>query len=167
MNKSLVNILIIVVVAVVLFGVLRFLNSQNVNVVPNVPIKENFEASSDIMIPPSLEDSDLAPYNSTQPAQVPGVNTPQLSARELLPQDTVSNEWAQSNPSGNGSLKDKNFLQAGHLIGINTVGQTLRNANLQLRSDPPNPQTKVSPWLQSTISQDTNRQPLEIGCGAL
>ena len=85
-----------------------------------------------------------------------------LQRNELLPQDN-STAWAQVNPQGSGTLKDRNFLQAGHHIGINTVGQTLRNANLQLRSEPPNPQVKVSPWIQSTINPDTNRKPLEIG----
>ena len=86
----------------------------------------------------------------------------QLSADELLPQDN-SSLWAQVNPSGEGSLKDRNFLQSGYHIGINTVGQTLRNANLQLRSEPPCPQVKVSPWLQSTIESDLGRKPFEIG----
>lgn len=86
----------------------------------------------------------------------------QLTPNELLPQDN-STAWAQVNPQGTGTLKDKNFLQAAHHIGINTVGQTQRNANLQLRSEPPNPQVKVSPWLQSTIDPDVNRKPLEIG----
>lgn len=86
----------------------------------------------------------------------------QLNPEELLPQDNA-NTWAQVNPTGSGTLKDKNFLQAGHHIGVNTVGQTLRNANMQLRSEPPNPQVKVSPWLQTTIEPDVNRKPLEIG----
>jgi hypothetical protein len=86
----------------------------------------------------------------------------QLTAEELLPQDN-SSLWAQVNPSGEGSLKDRNFLQSGYHIGINTVGQTLRNANLQLRSEPPCPQVKVSPWLQSTIESDVSRKPFEIG----
>ena len=86
----------------------------------------------------------------------------QLTAAELLPQDN-SSLWAQVNPSGDGSLKDKNFLQSGYHIGINTVGQTLRNANLQIRSEPPCPQISVSPWLQSTIQADTSRLPFEIG----
>lgn len=85
-----------------------------------------------------------------------------LSADELLPQDN-SSLWAQVNPSGEGSLKDRNFLQSGYHIGINTVGQTLRNANLQLRSEPPCPQVKVSPWIQSTIEPDVSRKPFEIG----
>lgn len=86
----------------------------------------------------------------------------QLSPAELLPGDANST-WAQVNPAGQGSLGDQNFLNAGFHVGVNTVGQTLRNANLQLRSEPPNPQVKVSPWLQSTIEPDTNRKALEIG----
>ena len=86
----------------------------------------------------------------------------QLNPEELLPQDNA-NTWAQVNPTGEGTLKDRNFLQAGHHIGVNTVGQTLRNANMQLRSEPPNPQVKVSPWLQTTIEPDVNRKPMEIG----
>jgi len=86
----------------------------------------------------------------------------QLTAEDLLPKDTNS-VWAQVNPAGQGDLKDKNFLEAGYHIGINTIGQSLRNANYQLRSEPPNPQVKVSPWLQTTIEPDTNRRPLEIG----
>lgn len=86
----------------------------------------------------------------------------QLTPSELLPGDPNS-KWAEVNPSGQGDLKDQNFLNAGHHIGVNTVGQTLRNSNLQLRSEPANPQVKVSPWMQTTIEPDTNRRPMEIG----
>jgi len=86
----------------------------------------------------------------------------QLTPGELLPGDKNS-KWAQVNPESQGGLGDQNFLNAGYHVGINTVGQTLRNANLQLRSEPPNPQVAVSPWSQSSIEPDTNRKPLEIG----
>ena len=85
----------------------------------------------------------------------------QLTPAELLPKDPNS-VWAQQNPMGNGSLKGKNFLSAGALIGVNTVGQSLRNANYQLRSEPPNPQMPVSIFNQSTIEPDVNRRALEI-----
>ena len=85
-----------------------------------------------------------------------------LSPSELLPKDTNS-VWAQSVPSGQGSLGDQNFLNAGFHVGMNTVGQTLRNPNYQLRSEPANPQVKVSPWMQSTIEPDSNRKAMEIG----
>jgi hypothetical protein len=87
----------------------------------------------------------------------------QLTPVQLLPADQDS-IYAQQNPMGVGSLKGKNFLSAGALIGVNTVGQTLRNANLQLRSEPPNPQVSVSIFNQSTIQSDVNRRPLEVGC---
>ena len=85
-----------------------------------------------------------------------------LTPGDLLPQDSNST-WAQTVPNGQGSLGDQNFLNAGFHVGINTVGQSLRNANLQLRSEPPNPQLKVSPWLQTTIEPDANRKAFEIG----
>uniref|UniRef100_A0A6C0IXL5 Minor capsid protein P11 C-terminal conserved region domain-containing protein n=1 Tax=viral metagenome TaxID=1070528 RepID=A0A6C0IXL5_9ZZZZ len=85
-----------------------------------------------------------------------------LNPSDLLPGDSNS-KWAEVNPAGQGSIGDQNFLDAGHHVGVNTVGQTLRNANLQIRSEPPNPQVKVSPWLQTTIEPDSNRQPIEIG----
>lgn len=85
-----------------------------------------------------------------------------LSSSDLLPRDT-SSTWAQSVPANQGGLTDQNFLNAGYHNGVNTVGQTLRNANRQLRSDPPCPRTRVSPWLQTTIEPDTNRQAFEIG----
>ena len=85
----------------------------------------------------------------------------QLTPGELLPKDPNS-VWAQQNPMGTGSLKGKNFLSAGALIGVNTVGQSLRNANYQMRSEPPNPQVAVSVFNQSTIEPDANRRSLEI-----
>lgn len=86
-----------------------------------------------------------------------------LNAQDLLPRDANST-YAQVAPSGQGCLQDKNFLTAGFHVGVNTVGQTLRNANRQLRSDPPNPQVKVSPWMQTTIEPDSNRKCFEVGC---
>lgn len=83
---------------------------------------------------------------------------------ELLPKDTNS-EWAQLNPSGKGDIANVNLLKAGYHIGIDTVGQSLRNANLQVRSEPPNPQVNVGPWMQTTIEPDFMRPPLEIGSG--
>lgn len=86
--------------------------------------------------------------------------TNQLKAQELLPSDPNS-KWAAVNPMGSGDISGKNFLSAGALIGVNTVGQSLRNANYDLRSDPPNPQIIVSPWMNTTISADLQRRPLE------
>lgn len=84
---------------------------------------------------------------------------------ELLPKDQ-NNEWARLNPSGSQDFQNVNLLKAGYHSGIDTVGSSLRNANLQVRSEPPNPTSKVSPWMNTTIEPDLMRVPLEIGCGS-
>ena len=120
------------------------------------------------LIQTSNMDDDSNTYQSVEeparkgPSSTDCFPSKQLKPEELLPSDKNS-QWAKMNPSGRGSLKNNNFLNAGFHVGINTVGQSLRNANLQLRSEPPNPQMKVSPWMQSTIEADTNRKIMEIG----
>ena len=86
-----------------------------------------------------------------------------LQSSDLLPKDADNSKWAQINPAGSGILGDQNFLTAGYHVGINTIGQSLRNANLQLRSEPPNPQVAVSPWGISTIEPDVRAVAFEIG----
>jgi hypothetical protein len=81
---------------------------------------------------------------------------------ELLPKD-VNSQWAQLNPAGNSNFSNVNLLKAGAHHGIDTVGNSLRNANLQERSEPPNPMTSVGPWGNSTIEPDNMRRTLEIG----
>ena len=47
-------------------------------------------------------------------------------------------------------------------IGYDTVGQTMKNPNLQLRSDPIITKSDVGPWNQSTVEPDLIRLPLEV-----
>jgi hypothetical protein len=87
-----------------------------------------------------------------------------LNAEDLLPKEAAANsKWAQVNPAGQGDVKDQNFLQAGYHVGLNTTAGTMKNANLQIRSEPPNPRTVVSPFLNSSYEPDVMRRPLEIG----
>jgi hypothetical protein len=115
-----------------------------------------------------LENIQYAPASgtSTNMHGLPPSCTPQqtIDPMELLPKD-VNSQWAQLNPTGAGDLKGVNLLSAGALIGIDTIGNTLRNANLQVRSEPPNPQLNVGPWNNTTIAPDLMRVPLELGCG--
>jgi hypothetical protein len=95
-----------------------------------------------------------------------GCSSPNMTnPSDLLPMSSPNSQWAELNPSGKGELSNINFLKAGYHIGIDTIGQSLRNANLQLRSETPNPQLNVGPWNQSTITPDFIRPPLEIGDG--
>ena len=105
-------------------------------------------------------------FNRT-PSQCYPQNT--LTAQDLLPagESKEISEFNQNYPIGEGVLKGINFLSSGYHVGVNTVGQSLKNANSQLRSEPPNPQVSVSPWMNSSIGPDLLRRPLEVGdsCG--
>ena len=86
-----------------------------------------------------------------------------LKPKDLLPSGKSKDvaDYDNANPTGEGILKGVNFLDAGFHVGVNTVGQSLRNANRQIRSEPPNPQVSVSPWLNTTIGPDLGRKALE------
>lgn len=136
-------------------------NNESV-AVPPLSETEHFENGENEQNDRQEEAETAEDQESEQPNTQPVDAFPkqQLSADELLP---GKGYWEQVVPSSGGELGDQNFLTAGYHVGVNTVGQTLRNANRQIRSEPCNPQIKVSPWLQSTIECDTNRRPLEIG----
>lgn len=91
---------------------------------------------------------------------------PVANPSDLLPNDQNS-QWSALNPvsmnQGNVAMPD--LLQAGYHIGLDTIGQSLRNANLQLRSDPIIDKQNIGPWNQSTIEPDFSRVPLEVGYG--
>ena len=124
------------------------------NVEPSQPLGQNETYASATGMSTSTQG--LPPSCSRSPVADPS---------ELLPKDTNS-QWAQLNPSGSGDLQNVNLLRSGYHMGIDTVGNTLRNANLQLRSEPANPQLNVGPWNNTTISPDTMRTPLELGQGS-
>tara|TARA_Y100000996_G_C22394807_1_gene590693 strand:- start:68 stop:670 length:603 start_codon:yes stop_codon:yes gene_type:complete len=138
-------------------------------------VKEEVKQKATQQVPPKpmVQKTESSPRpvpvvkNNTAKAEHPKDCFPKdkLTPEELLPMDAANSEWAQVNPTGQGNVKNQNFLTSGYHMGINSVGSTLRNPNLQLRSEPPNPREKVGPWMQSTIEPDLNRKPLEInGC---
>ena len=131
--------------------------------VPSTPIVPSGGSASPSTVPTAEGFMNLTPSPMPFPGGQPPSDcypTNQLKAQELLPRDPNS-KWAAVNPMGSGDISGKNFLSAGALIGVNTVGQSLRNANHDLRSDPPNPQIIVSPWNQTNIAPDLLRRPLE------
>jgi hypothetical protein len=76
-----------------------------------------------------------------------------LNSSELLPKGDLGASFAAVNPAGAEDLKGQNFLQAGYHSNINIVGiaQTNRNPSYDIRSEVPNPQSKVGPFLNTTI----------------
>ena len=105
--------------------------------------------------PPAEQVSMFTNYEGFQDKPID--NNP-LNSENLLPS---SSSHSEINPSNNGGIVNESFLNAGHHVGINTQGCSLRNSNRGLRSEPPNRQTQVSPWLQTTITPDLNRKTLD------
>ena len=102
------------------------------------------------------------------PAPVSSENSYTLSPTanpvDLLPKD-VNSKWTSLNNLNGANINMPDLLQAGVHIGLDTIGQSLRNANLQERSDPIIPVVDTGPWHKSTIEPDYGRVPLEIGDG--
>jgi membrane-associated HD superfamily phosphohydrolase len=82
-------------------------------------------------------------------------------SKSYLPQE-VNDEWfdtdfsqAKKNVKG-----DKLINTDKYIVGIDTVGQSLKNASHDIRGTIANPKYNVSPWLNSTYEPDYNIKPL-------
>lgn len=131
----------------------------------------SMKSDNGLGVKPSDDDNETYKAVDFNSQQLPNDCFPRdkLTAEDLLPHDAADSTWSQVNPAGQGDVGGTNFLTAGYHVGINTVGGSMRNANLQIRSEPPNPQLVVSPWLNSTINADlrgsygNKNTSLEIG----
>ena len=108
---------------------------------------------------PYAGDSDNLDLASSKDAHISmsQCKSPFLSTN-LLPKDDPKMEDASEFAP---SLEGQNFVDSYKYV-FGSQSQSLRNANYQLRSDPPNPQKNVCPWMQTTISKE-ERRTLDIG----
>tara|TARA_B110000037_G_C16982393_1_gene449563 strand:+ start:259 stop:846 length:588 start_codon:yes stop_codon:yes gene_type:complete len=58
-------------------------------------------------------------------------------------------------------IDDNLIMTDKYVIGVNTVGQSLKNASYDIRAAPAVPKFIVSPWMNSTIEPDYNIRPFE------
>ena len=158
--------MIIIIIAVVLAMFVLYYSSGKMTMMDNMgdgAAKEEKE-----------ENEEKEEMQSSLAEAVPGVSgvseaftAANYSAKEvanpcdLLPKDENS-QWARLNPSVQHAPNTPDLLQAGIHVGLDTVGQTMKNANLQLRSDPVIPKADIGPWNQSTVEPDLIRLPLEV-----
>ena len=179
---------LILVAAVVLFALISYYNTKQSTVAAEKFYEDQLAAmaspgkvptpmappqpSTSAVLPPSpsevmpseeAENSDFRAVDF-EVKQVPNDCFPKdrLTAEDLLPSD-ASSKWAQVNPAGQGDVKNVNFLSAGFHVGINTTGGSMKNPNLQLRSEPPNPKGSWPIMNSSYTPSDLLRKPLEIG----
>lgn len=140
----------------------------------SISTKEGMEVSAE-QAEPSVE-----PTPEPVAESVPEVSAPVASEDQEFAQTMVGNGESAIRPEDllpqSDEVRDfskkfeqnrlnRNFLVAGHHIGVNTVSSSLKNANLSIRSDPVIPRVNVGPWNDSTIlaSDVINRRKFEIG----
>ena len=88
-------------------------------------------------------------------------NTQSMSdPSDLLPNDSNS-QWASLNPITQGNVAIPDLLQSGYHIGLDSIGQSLKNANYQNRADPVIERKPTGLWNQSTIESDLGRVSME------
>merc|ERR1712166_72536 len=78
-----------------------------------------------------------------------------------LPQE-VNDEWFETDfqQAKDKAGSDKMINTERYIIGVNTVGQSLKNPTYDIRGTIPNPKYSVSPWNNSTYEADYNLKPL-------
>ena len=87
-------------------------------------------------------------------------NAPTFVASSLLPKMNLpgAESW---NVHDTKALANQDFLSATQQIGVDTVLSSLRNPSYDIRNNIPNPINVVSPWLNSTITPDLTKRPLD------
>jgi hypothetical protein len=88
-------------------------------------------------------------------------NNDNYNAKDFLPKQ-INDEWFETDFSlAKYQLNDDKLINTErYIIGINTVGESLKNASYDIRGTIPNPKFIVSPWNNSTYEPDFNLKPL-------
>jgi hypothetical protein len=140
---------------------------------PNVQLTAN-DIASVANFDPNDEDYDYGATDLTtafMPPLPPGAkpdmvdfkknNVDKYNAKDFLPKQ-VNDEWFETDFSlAKYQLNDDKLINTEkYIIGINTVGESLKNASYDIRGTIPNPKFIVSPWNNSTYEPDFNLKPL-------
>jgi len=88
-------------------------------------------------------------------------NLDKYNVADFLPKET-NDEWFDTDFSqAKHNINDGKLINTDrYVIGVNTVGQSLKNASYDIRSTIPNPKISVSPWNNSTYEPDYNIKSL-------
>ncbi len=88
-------------------------------------------------------------------------NLEKYNVKDYLPKD-VNKDWFNTDFSqAQHNIDDTNLINPDRfIIGINTVGQSLKSPSWDIRGSPPCPKYAISPWNNSTFEPDYNIKPL-------
>lgn len=163
------DMLKIVLVLVAVYFFMQYSREKLENIIPDtmMPVMPTNTQSKTIVQASnmSLSGDAKAPEEHLTAKQISSVvaGPTQLTTIDLLPKYSDANDFAKQNPVSK-LLQEQNFLQSGYHMGINTVVQSNKIPNLDLRSMPPVIKSQVGPWNQSSIeSTGGGRRLFEIG----
>ena len=88
-------------------------------------------------------------------------NVSKYDAKDYLPKE-INDQWFDTDFSqAKFNINDDKLINTEkYVIGVNTVGQSLKNASYDMRGTIANPKYTVSPWNNSTYEADYNLKPL-------
>lgn len=161
LDKNLLKIIIAVLIIVILFRMLRG-GAEKFE-----PMDGDFVRQSTV---PPMQATTTAPDSPgprvtlapamSQPADV-STMAPMTTSVDLLPKpnSSANSEFGEFAPVK--ALEAQNFVDSTKMIGVDTVGSSLRNASYDLRRSPTIPRSSVGPWQQSTVDADLYRKSLD------
>jgi hypothetical protein len=108
------------------------------------------------------QDADTTNMHNTAPITFK-TGGKELLPMDLLPKSQISNDFDVVQGETN-EMSARNFLVTSNNFGIDTVGSSNKNPNLQLRSDPFIPNNmNTGPWNQSTIQPNLYQRKFDLG----
>jgi cytoskeletal protein RodZ len=155
------NIIIIIIIIILIIAIYFYVRN-----------KKSFEKLTN---PDDLSSSEIptsgngtAPFKTQQTTNLDKpdpsstlVNKNTTNPNDLLPNSMGSN-WGNLYPVQNdGGVNVPSTIDPSFSIGINTISSTLRNSNLDIRSEFAIPKVQVSPWNNSSIPQNLQKIGLD------
>jgi hypothetical protein len=123
-----------------------------------------FSGDKDAASYAGIDDAFVAPLPAGVNPDVVDINKNNVTnynAKDFLPKE-INSAWFDTDFSqAKHTLNDDKLINTErYVIGINTVGESLKNASYDIRGTVPNPKFTVSPWNNSTYEPDYNIKSL-------
>jgi len=157
------NIIIFFVILIIILGIYWFSTRRG-----SFRFFENFENAT---TPPTTA-SNTAPFQTTQtmnldkPDSASGVPNRALTDPSQLLPNSKGADWGNLYPVQNdGGVYVPSLTDPSFQIGINTISSTLKNASLDIRSQPIIPKVQLSPWNNSSFVPDLGKISLDPSIG--
>jgi hypothetical protein len=130
-----------------------------INHIDSVDFNELDEAGADLAVAFKMPLGDKP--NTGDMVDLNKNNLLKYDSDDFLPKE-INNDWFDTDFSqAKYNINDDKLINTErYIIGINTVGQSLKNASYDIRGTIPNPKFTVSPWNNSTYEADMNLKPL-------